>query len=212
VQWVFVCILAIFAFTYGKTGHRAARTISYSEHAVDMLNRNIPLIGQSDVRECLAEAIVRRERGFAKGQTDFGTLFELTREKIRDRLMTDVDRIENVRTLMFFIGLFCTIIGIIQGFALQLLPTNPEESKVYAFTIIKALGLAYLPGAGCIGSALLFHVLGIMLQTRASALLSRFDDVLYSVILLEEGTELIPLSHRLPASGALGGSEHALAS
>ncbi len=88
-------------------------------------------------------------------------------------------QIDTVRVFLFFAGLLFTVVGIVQGFASQGFPTNPEEAKVYSFTIIKALGLSYLPATECLGATLILFILSIALQKQASALTARFSDVLY---------------------------------
>ena len=100
--------------------------------------------------------------------------------------MCSSDQIDSIRTTLFFVALFVTIIGIVLGFATQQYPTNPEEAKMFSFSIIKALGLAYVPSMMCIGSTLVLLVLSIMLQRDAGRVIARGRSVLYRIAFFNE--------------------------
>jgi len=193
IQVAFVGILVIFLWTYGVTGHRAARQLSRNEHALDVLESGIPSINaKSEVKALIADTVQRRERGNGLNQTDFRVLYEWASERLDHILTRDIERIDTVRVLLFFVGLFFTLIGIIAGFATQQFPTNPEEAKVYSFTIIKALGLAYLPAVACIGATLALYVLSTLLHSRSKGVQVRFEDIVYETAILGEAQTRAP--------------------
>jgi hypothetical protein len=187
IQLAFGFIQLVFLWAYAGIGHGAAVLIARNEHALDVMQQDIPLIGdKSEVERVLLETADLRKRGQEQRQLDFSILHDVMREQFEGRLMEDVGRIDVIRVFMFFFGLLFTLVGVVQGFASQQFPTNSEEAKIYSFTIIKALGLAYLPAAGCIGATLILFVLSNLLQKRIGTLLSRFDVVLYRVAILGE--------------------------
>lgn len=188
-QLSFGFILAVFLYAYGF-GHRAAKELSQSERALDLLSRGVPSLGKlSAVEECLAEAMQLRQQGRDNGQTNFAILYDRIEDRFDGSVTEDIGRIDTIRVFLFFVGLLFTLIGVVQGFASQQFPTNPEEAKMYSFTIIKALGLAYLPAAACMGSTLVLFVLSNVLQSRASRLISDFGNMLYRVAVLGKSTK-----------------------
>ncbi|HUO50079.1 MAG TPA: hypothetical protein VMU25_00690 [Candidatus Paceibacterota bacterium] len=189
VQLVFLAIMALFCWAYVVIGHTAARDVSHNERMLDLLKRNIVLAVDTgtDLEVSLKEAYEMRHMMATTGQRDgLGLMLERVQKKFEDRLMQGVSRIDTVRIFLFFFGLFCTLIGIVQGFASQQIPTNPEEAKLYSFAIIKALGLAYVPATACIGSTLILYVLSVSLQQRIGEIVEGFEDLAFRVVVLGE--------------------------
>lgn len=182
-QLISVLILAIFLYAYAFEGYLAARLLLVNDQATGSVTRGeqSPLVGGTEVQSILRRAMYLRSAGTQKGQTDFSVLFNLMSERFDSSITAALVRIDTIRVFLFFAGLLFTVIGIVQGFASQQYPTNPEEAKLFSFTIIKALGLAYLPATECLGSTLILFVLSNTLQSQAAMLKERFDEMLYNV-------------------------------
>lgn len=210
IQIAILSIVIVFVWAYGLLGHQAALVLGQNERMLGLLEGGLTVVGatRTDAGRLLDEGQNLRARGAEVGQTDFALLYEIISEKMRRVLEGRVERIDKIRVFLFFVGLLFTLIGVVQGFATQQFPTNPEEAKLYSFTIIKALGLAYLPATMCIGSTLALYVLSNQLQERVSETMERFDAKLYQVAIL--GQAFISGQQRR-ADSAVGG-KHAQAS
>ncbi len=211
-QLAFLLIVCVSVWSYATHGHRIALLLSRNEHAMLKLERGIPSVGDtsSEIEDALLEAASLRRQGAEEGQASFDVLYEFIDLRTEATLTGDIGRIDSIRLLMLFVGLFFTVLAIVSGFASQLFPTNPEEAKLYSFTIIKALGLAYLPAAGCMGSTLVLLVLNNMLEPKADDLMMRFRPFLYKVAVL--GASVQASRQSVPARAEDKGGERAKAS
>ncbi len=184
VQAVVFGILFVFAYAYIFYGHAAARDISADLFALDSVEDGHPLSGESASIMCLREAEELYQKGKAHGQVSFDRLYDLVQERYERIAYERISQIDAIRVGLFFVGLLFTLIGVVHGFASQAFPTNAEESKLFSFTIIKALGLAYLPAATCLGTTLVLYILSNILQKHAGLATERFNNNLYQVVFL----------------------------
>jgi len=191
-QIVVAGVAVVFIYAYTVLGHRAALLASRNESSLMLFDSNAVVNGASESFDLLKKAATLRNKGVGVNQRDFSLLYELTHEELEGELKAPIESIDAARIFLFFAGLTFTVIGIVQGFASQGIPSNPEEAKIYSFTIIKALGLAYLPTATCIGTSLVLYVLSYQLQQDIGRVLRRFDAILYRVAILGE-QELVGL-------------------
>ena len=109
-------------------------------------------------------------------------------QPIQERLTARIEKIDSARVFLFFVGLLCTAAGIVQGLASNGVPTNPEEAKLFSFTVIKALGLSSLPTTECLGTTLVLYALSHQLDAQARTLIARFEDALYETVYLDKKT------------------------
>lgn len=181
VQVVVAGIIATFLFAYLRYGHAGARDISLDLRSLTSQN---PL--DSIAMQCLREAEHLRRQGEQSGQTTFDRLYDVVQDRY-DRLLNEpINQIETIRVGLFFLGLVLTATSIVAGFASLKLPTNAEESKLFSFTIITSLGLAYVPAAACFVSNLILYLLSSMLQKNAEEVMEQFSLRLYNVVYLKE--------------------------
>lgn len=198
VQIIFAGVIAVFVQAYAQSGHMVALQLSRDLHAAAIIEcGGKRLAEKGNLGESILRAQERRVHGVKAGQQDFSILYEHERERYLGIAMAGIKALDSVRVFLFFVGLLFTIVGIVQGFASQQFPTNAEEAKMYSFTIIKALGLAYLPAAGCIGSTLVLYVLSTRLQSTLDSVVTRFEDLLYRVAIL--GEQPLPVAQTAPA-------------
>lgn len=173
---------AVLLWSYLGSGLRSARIITTAECISDIPEE----WGENPISSILYHTIDLRAAGERSGQSNYAPLMDLASERLDDELFGEVHRIDSARVFLFFFGLLVTLIGIVAGFATQQFPSNPEEAKMFSFTIIKALGLAYLPAMMCIGSTLVLYVLSTMLQHAANAASLRLQEILYRITILGE--------------------------
>ena len=187
VQVITVGVIAVFLHSYVVHGYGAAKLLSLNEHALLAVLENRDSVREFDktaVAQLLAKAKQLRGKGVAVEQRDFSELFKMLKYSFEDKMNADIERIDKLRTKLLFTMLFFTVVAIVQGFASQLYPTNAEESKLFSFNIISALGYSYVPAAECLGASIVLLTLSHLLQDSASTLTERFGEVLYEATFL----------------------------
>ena len=86
-------------------------------------------------------------------------------------------------TLLFLLGIFGTVIGIVLSFSAQQNPVTPEEVKVFGVNILSGMGLAYMTSAvGIGGSVTLYWLDSFGFQPCANALKVSFRELLFETV------------------------------
>lgn len=188
-QVAFAAVIGIFVWTFALRGHRTARKIAHNERALDKLARGAqPALCEATLR--LAEARMLRNEGIREAkQTDFSMLHERQVSAFEDTLSEDLTVIDSVKLRMLVIAIFLAFLSIVSGIGAAALPTNVESVTPFLFGLLKALGLAYVPGLACFGSFLILHELGNFLGTHVRCLCRRFDLASYRVAVIGRAPE-----------------------
>ena len=185
IQLICLAVITIFLYAYLIDGLSTTKLIANNEYSFQRIMRGEEVnVHDSIVALELAKAQHRANRGRSGGQKDFGTLVDLRGDSAAKKLTSIVGDIDQIRNLLFFLGFCFTLLSIVGGIGMQTLPTNPEESKTFAFNILRALGYSYLPASVSVVSGTILLQLGYMLHKQASELVSDFEDVLYDVVFL----------------------------
>ena len=176
-------VLALFLWMFFRYGATAASELEENGYALAIFAEGgrVPEVMASTF---LLEASNLRARGVKVGQSDFTLLHEKIDEKFATSITRATNHIDTVLLFLFFVGMFFTVVGIVTGFAFNKPPTNPEESKLMSFAIIKALGLAYAISGTCLGSAVTLYGLSAFLKAHAHTVQTMFTDALYEVAIL----------------------------
>lgn len=170
-QLIAIGILTLFLYVYGIQGHRV----------VKLLSQNIRTIEEAEACHCLAEVVDIRSR---VGEVNLGFLYDYSLGQFSRMLFARIRPIRDTFLFFFLLGVAVALLGIVQGYGYLLPPTSPEEAKLYSSTILKALGMAYLPALVGASSALILYPLLTTLESQTEALIGRFDKVLFETIFL----------------------------
>ncbi len=182
-QYAFLFVALMFLWTFVR-GHRTARMISRNERALHHLEQG-DSTNPCEIHDYLEEAVQLRNEGITEAkQSDFSMLHQRQVALFDEAVTENVSSIDTMKSFMFIFAVFLAFMSIVSGVGLSVLPNSAEELRPFAFGLLKALGLAYVPGTACIGSFLILHVLGSMLHVHAQRLRVRFDLAVYRVAII----------------------------
>lgn len=197
-QAAVLIVLLVLSWTFVLRGHRTARMIAHNERALDRLGRNFFLV-ESEALDCLEEGRTLRTEGHQAGQTDFSQLHQRQVSYFEKALTADITIIENVQFRLFITGVFLAFLSIVIGVGLAQYPQAVENLSPFLFGLMKALGLAYVPGLVCIGSFMILAELVSILKAHTNRLVRQFDLAAYRVAIVGR-----PIEASLARSGGKG--------
>lgn len=177
-------VLALFSYMFVWRGASVAWMLEQNGSALAAHSRKEVMPAGTIATELLLEAAELRSYGGRIGQTEFSLLHTKTAEKFEAWTDEGTSRIEATLLLLFYLGMFFTVVAIVLGFAFNKAPANAEEAKLFAFAIIKGLGLAYGISGTCLGSAVLLFLLNSFLKSHQQVVMTMFVDALYEVSIL----------------------------
>jgi hypothetical protein len=169
----------MFVWTFVRA-NATARRIARNERALAPMRKK-DIARKSDVREFLGEAQELRQEGQRAGQSDF-TVLHARQVSLFDEAVTEsISSIDTIKSFMFIFAVFLAFGAIVKGVGVAELPKTADELRPFAFNLLKALALAYVPSTACMGSFLILHALGSMLHVHAQRLRVKFDKAAYRV-------------------------------
>jgi len=195
-------ILGIFLFGFGVIGHRAGLRLSHDEEATSRLEQLIPAgmpddgkvevvrgllkeglngLNETAVGKCLI-ALGERVRTMIALNTTEPVSRGLFQDDFENRLADEIDLLEAIRTLLFFIGLLGTVVGIIIALVGQIIPSTPDETKLFSFNMIQGMGLAYVTTMLGISSGVVLYILETIYKMHAMVIARRFGDKMFRIV------------------------------
>src|SRR3989344_3023567 len=109
---VCVAVFTFFGWMFFRHGSAAAWVLERNGAAISAFMRKECMPAQTIATELLLEAAGLRARGIKLGQADFTLLHTKTADKFEEANTQNIDRIDAVLLLLFFLGMFFTVVGI----------------------------------------------------------------------------------------------------
>jgi hypothetical protein len=181
-----ICLLIVFVvFLYAYySAHGVARELAASSEAFAVFHQKGTVNLDTVFGSVVGETIQLRDEHAKAKVGEFALLYQRACDQVADRLEAGINHIDGIRVFLFFLGLTITLMGMVAGFAYMSIPADAEQAKQFAFNIIKALGLAYLPATSCMLAGLVLYIITHWQRNRVSEVLERFDATLYRVAVL----------------------------